>query len=230
MLVCKFVKEIGKRFPNDPRIGFQIASAIMRRNKKRVNTVKKSVKSDKKEKAQLNRIKTQLCYDKIDYSTIETLKKNTDISEFKKVISLLAICEKKKMRSEANRIAREYVTENEQEKKIIKETLPKELTYVAGSANYGEPVERITNDDGTTTLIWEKYNCNVGEEIEPLTFQSEIDPDTANETTLKITSVIEPDREKIGLTALDLRTYTNEITIVNLTSHRLYKEKTTEKR
>ena len=45
------VKEIGKRFPNDPRIGFQIASAIMRRNKKRVNTVKKSVKSDKKEKA-----------------------------------------------------------------------------------------------------------------------------------------------------------------------------------
>lgn len=116
-------KEIGKRFPNDPRIGFQIASAIMRRNKKRVNTVKKSVKSDKKEKAQLNRIKTQLCYDKIDYSTIETLKKNTDISEFKKVISLLAICEKKKMRSEANRIAREYVTENEQEKKIIKQIL-----------------------------------------------------------------------------------------------------------
>ena len=106
----------------------------------------------------------------------------------------------------------------------VKETLPKELTYVAGSANYGEPVERIINDDGTTTLIWEKYNCDVGEEIEPLTFQAEIDPDTANETTLKITSVIEPDREKIGLTALDLRTYTNEITIVNLTSHRLYKE------
>lgn len=119
------VKEIGKRFPNDSRIGFQIASAIMRRNKKRVNTVKKSVKSDKKEKAQLNRIKTQLCYDKIDYSTIETLKKNTDISEFKKVISLLAICEKKKMRSEANRIVREYVTENEQEKKIIKQILAK---------------------------------------------------------------------------------------------------------
>ena len=43
----------------------------------------------------------------------------------------------------------------------IKQTLPKELTYIPGSSNYGEPTEIIQNTDSTTTYIWEKYNCNV---------------------------------------------------------------------
>ena len=104
------------------------------------------------------------------------------------------------------------------------ETLPQELTYVAGSSNYGEPVEIIENEDGTRTYIWEKYNCNVGEKIEDLVIRAEIDPDTRNGTTLQVKSVIEPDKELIGLSSIELRTATIGIEIVNLSSHSLYKE------
>ena len=110
----------------------------------------------------------------------------------------------------------------------IKETLPKELTYVPGSSNYGEPIETIQNDDGTTTYIWEIYNCNVGEAIEPLVIKAELDPETANGTTLKVTSLIEPDKELIGLSSLELRTTTNEINVVNLASYRIYQETDTQ--
>ena len=37
---------------------------------------------------------------------------------------------------------------------LITDTLPKGLTYVAGSSNYGEP-DITVNLDGTTTLKWE---------------------------------------------------------------------------
>ena len=106
----------------------------------------------------------------------------------------------------------------------IKETLPAELTYVPGSSNYGEPKETIENDDGTTTYIWDIYNCNVGETIEPLVIKAEINPDVTNGTTLNVTSVIEPDRELIGPSSLELRTATTGIQIVNLSNHSLTKE------
>ena len=108
----------------------------------------------------------------------------------------------------------------------IKQTLPKELTYIPGSSNYGEPIETIQNDDGTTTYIWDIYNCNVGEAIEPLVIKAEIDPDTINGTTLSVTSVIEPDRDLIGLSSLEFRTANTGIQIVNLSSHSLNKETT----
>ena len=108
----------------------------------------------------------------------------------------------------------------------IKQTLPKELTYIPGSSNYGEPIEVIENDDGTTTYIWDIYNCNVGEAIEPLVIKAEIDPDTINGTTLSVTSVIEPDRDLIGLSSLEFRTANTGIQIVNLSSHSLNKETT----
>ena len=108
----------------------------------------------------------------------------------------------------------------------IKQTLPKELTYIPGSSNYGEPIEVIENDDGTITYIWDIYNCNVGKTIEPLVIKADIDPDTSNGTTLSVTSVIEPDRELIGLSSLELRTASTGIEIVNLSTHSLYKETT----
>ena len=110
----------------------------------------------------------------------------------------------------------------------IKDTLSKGLIYIPGSSNYGEPIETITNEDGSTTLVFEKYNCNVGETIEPLTFKAQIDPSSINETTLTHTAVIEPDREKIGLTEISYRTATNEIKVVNLASHRIYQETDTQ--
>ena len=110
----------------------------------------------------------------------------------------------------------------------IKDILPKGLTYVPGSSNYGEPIEKIENEDGATTLKFNKYNCNVGEEIEPLMFKATIDPRTANETVYTNTAIIEPDREKIGLSEISLRTATSQITVVNLASQRLYKETDTQ--
>ena len=103
----------------------------------------------------------------------------------------------------------------------IKQTLPPELTYVPGSSNYGEPIERISNSDGSTTYIWDIYDCDVGKEIEPLLIEAEIEPDLINGTTLSITSVIQPDMELIGpMVSKD----TTEIEIINLSNHSLYKE------
>ena len=110
----------------------------------------------------------------------------------------------------------------------IKDTLPKGLTYVPGSSNYGEPIERIENEDGSVTLKFEKYNCNVGEEIESLIFKATIDPRTANETVYTNTAIIEPDREKIGLSEISYRTATSQITVINLGSQRLYTETDTQ--
>ena len=59
--------------------------------------VDKNAKSNGKEMAQLNRIRTQLYYDKVDNEVIEGLKRNRQIGEFQKVISLLAIYEKRKI-------------------------------------------------------------------------------------------------------------------------------------
>ena len=106
----------------------------------------------------------------------------------------------------------------------IKQTLPPELTYVPGSSNYGEPIERISNSDGSTTYIWDIYDCDVGKEIEPLLIEAEINPDTVNGTTLSVTSVIEPDRELVGFYTPRYRTDTTEIEIINLSNHSLYKE------
>ena len=106
----------------------------------------------------------------------------------------------------------------------IKETLPVGLTYVPGSSNYGEPIDRIENSDGSITYIWDIYDCDVGEEIEPLVIKAEIDSDITNGTTLSVTSVIEPDRELIGLSSLELRTASTGIQVVNLSSHSLTKD------
>lgn len=89
----------------------------------------------------------------------------------------------------------------------VKDILPKGLTYVAGSSNKGEP--SITkNEDGTTTLEWDIYNCAVGEEIEPITFKAKIDENTVSGTTYTNTAIIETEKDKVGLTSIELRTAT----------------------
>ena len=61
----------------------------------------------------------------------------------------------------------------------IKDVLPKGLTYVPNSSNYMEP-EITTNDDGSTTLTWYKYDAVVNEAIEPITFDVHIDEESSN--------------------------------------------------
>ncbi|MCI8444643.1 MAG: Cna B-type domain-containing protein [Clostridia bacterium] len=106
----------------------------------------------------------------------------------------------------------------------VKDVLPKGLSYVPGSSNYGEPTTIMESEDGTTTLIWEIYNCTVGEELKPLTFKAKIAETIATGTKLTNTAIIIPEREKVGLSHISFRRATYEIQVVNLASHRLYKE------
>ena len=101
--------------------------------------------------------------------------------------------------------------------------LPEELTYVYGSSNYGDP-EIVKNADGTTTLTWKLENCTVGQRIEPITFKTKIDPNTANGTSLQNTAIVQPDKDKVGLVSTEFRTATCGIQVTNLASHMLYKQ------
>ena len=110
---------------------------------------------------------------------------------------------------------------------LITDTLPKGLTYVAGSSNYGEP-DITVNLDGTTTLKWNINNCSVNKKIDALQFEANIDEDSPNGTQYENKVVIgelikNGEETKIGNTNISLRTATNTIQIVNLSSHRLYK-------
>ena len=89
-------------------------------------------------------------------------------------------------------------------------TLPKGLEYVAGSSNYREP--DITNDsNGTTTLVWEIYDCSVGESIRTIDFKVHIDEETANGTQYSAQTVILADTNKVGNADELYRKVTNTI-------------------
>lgn len=105
--------------------------------------------------------------------------------------------------------------------------LPKGLTYVKGSSNYGEP-EVVENENGTSSLRWYKYNCTVGEPIEPVLFKVHINEETANgkqyEVKTIMSEVIEEGQDsKIGNSRVSDRTAKTSINIINLSSYSLYK-------
>ena len=107
-------------------------------------------------------------------------------------------------------------------------TLPQGLTYISGSAEYGEP-EIISNPDGRQTLIWYIYGVEAGQKIESIKFNAQIDNESENgiqyTTKFVISEVIGKDGiSKIGNSKIDFRTSTESINIINLASHRLYKE------
>mgnify|MGYP005795271303 CR=1 FL=1 len=112
-------------------------------------------------------------------------------------------------------------------------TLPKGLTYIVGSSkrgdkSYTEP-EITDNTDGTQKLTWYIYGCTSGTAIEPITFEAQIDNESANGTQYEakfvVSEVIGSDGiTKIGNSEINFRTSTEAISIINLASHRLYKE------
>ena len=104
----------------------------------------------------------------------------------------------------------------------LTDTLPAGLKYVTGSCDYGEP-EIKNNSDGSTTLVWYIYNCEVGKEIEPIYYQAHIDESTVNGTQFTNSVVIFADPDKVGNITEDKRTSTYTNQIINLASHRLYK-------
>lgn len=107
-------------------------------------------------------------------------------------------------------------------------SLPKGLKYLEMSCEYGEP-EIVNNSDGSQTLTWKIYNCQAGNEIEPIEFEAQIDNETENGTQYTATFIMSEDTDdygvtKIGNNEIKNRTSTSTINIINLASHRLYKE------
>ena len=107
-------------------------------------------------------------------------------------------------------------------------TIAKGLSYVAGSTEYGEP-EITNNSNGSQTLIWYIYGVISGQAIEPIRFNTQIDNETENgkqyDTKFVISEVVGSDGiSKIGNSKIDFRTSTETINVINLASHRLYKE------
>ena len=115
-------------------------------------------------------------------------------------------------------------------------TLPQGLTYISGSSKRGEESytepEITNNSDGTQKLIWYIYGCASGEEIDPIRFNAQIDNESTNGTQYTTKFVISEEIDtdgisKIGNSQISNRTSTDTINIINLTSHRLYKESKT---
>ena len=112
-------------------------------------------------------------------------------------------------------------------------TLAKGVSYIAGSTKRGESTysepEITNNSDGSQKLIWYIYGAISGKTIEPIKFNAQIDNETENgkqyEAKFVISEVIGSDGiSKIGNSKIDFRTTTETINIINLASHRLYKE------
>ena len=103
----------------------------------------------------------------------------------------------------------------------VTENLPKGLTYESGSSNHGEP-QITNNEDGTQTLIWNIYDCTIGEDVPKITFKARIDEETENGT--QYTSTVLVSADNIGASLPSTRTDSLTIQITNLSAHRLYKE------
>ncbi len=115
--------------------------------------------------------------------------------------------------------------------------LPKGLTYVPGSSKRGEESytepEIIENEDGSTTLVWHIYGVTSGEKIEPILFETQIDNNSKNNTQyitkFIVSEVMGTDGiSKIGNSEISYRTSSTTINIINLSTHRLYKETNTQ--
>ena len=111
--------------------------------------------------------------------------------------------------------------------------LQKGLEYVSGSSKRGESSytdpEITKNEDGTTSLVWYLYNCTTGETIEPIKFNTQIDNETVNGTQYQVGFIVsekigENGISKIGNSEIKRRTSVETINIINLATHRLYKE------
>ena len=112
-------------------------------------------------------------------------------------------------------------------------TIPEGVEYIAGTSKRGEEVytepEITNNDDGSTTLVWYIYGVTSGNAITPITFNARIDNESANGTQYEVKYVVseligDDGIAKIGNSEINFRTSTVSINVINLASHRLYKE------
>ena len=121
---------------------------------------------------------------------------------------------------------------------VITDVLPKGVTYIPNSSNYGNP-EIETYSDGKTVLTWNIYGKNVHDTIEPIEYKASLSEELTNGTLLESEVEIKeiPKKDEFGNISYKLgnpstnntnnRKASVSIQIINLASHRLYKSVTT---
>ena len=102
----------------------------------------------------------------------------------------------------------------------VEDTLPEGMRYVPGSCEFGEP-EVTNNADGTQTLIWEIYNCSLGQEVETIIFNAKIDEESTNGIQYTNTVIVSADKVEPSLPSS--RTAKTTIEVINLSSYSFYK-------
>ncbi len=130
-------KKIGEKFPNNEAIQSQMVTIaiqegdfekVQRIQREFANNEAKSINrittnsiidSGKKSRKLLNRLKTQLYYDKIDDEILDEIETSEELSEFEKIVSSLAVCEKRKMKQKAKEISKKFTTNSKKEKSAI---------------------------------------------------------------------------------------------------------------
>jgi uncharacterized repeat protein (TIGR01451 family) len=103
---------------------------------------------------------------------------------------------------------------------VVKDVLPKGLTYIAGSASI-VPTQITPNLDGTTTLEWNLGPRTPNQVIPPITLSAKANFDVPNNSTLVNSGVIEsPDDASLA----SARTDTASVLIGNTSAFGIYKE------
>ncbi len=103
---------------------------------------------------------------------------------------------------------------------VVRDILPKELTYIPGSASL-PPTSVTENPDGTTTILWDLGQKVPNQPIPQITFDSRAKFDVPNNTDAVNTAIIEsPDDGSPESTRTDRRT----VTIGNVAAFGIFKD------
>jgi uncharacterized repeat protein (TIGR01451 family) len=103
---------------------------------------------------------------------------------------------------------------------ILKDTLPANLDYKAGSANI-PPTTIVNNPDGTQLLTWNLGARVPGQPLPEITYKTVVRPDAANNSTATNTVVIDsPDDASLE----SARTDRVDVTIGNTAAFKIFKE------
>lgn len=99
-----------------------------------------------------------------------------------------------------------------------------QITYMPSSCEFGDPVITTVVEDGIeyNVLQWIVPDCKINEEITPLYFSGHLNPKLENNTqvSVKATSGLQNGDE----IRPELKQDTYTVQVINLSSHRLYKE------
>lgn len=115
-------EKAAKIVSEDVKVQEEKSKNVTRAERKIVN--RKPINTDEAEKERrrqklLGVLKAKIKYDKIEPADIEEIRQSEVLSQYEKTICLLAICEKCNMQKRAKRFAREFETEDKEQRKMI---------------------------------------------------------------------------------------------------------------